>query len=642
MIAPETIALVKERTDIVAVIGETVRLTRSGRSFKGLCPFHKEKSGSFYVHPDRGFYHCFGCHESGSAIDFVMKTNGLDFREAVVMLAERAGIHVEETTSKDPRAGEVKRDKDELYAVNGLAATYFERELGLSKTHASHSSHALAHYALDELARRGMPDLAEESEDATRWMNAAQAFRLGYAPPGWDGLATFLRQQGISPLVAERAGLLVPRERGSGHYDRFRHRLMFAVVDPLGRVVAFSGRALAPPKQGELPPGSPTYGGESPAKYINSPESPIYKKGEQLFGLFQAKLALRNRGEAILVEGNFDVVSLHARGIDTAIAPLGTAFTSEQAKLLKRFVPKVVVLFDGDAAGRKATRAARGPCRDGGLEARVARLPQGIDPDDLVRTRGPRALAEILKNASGMLEYLIQDALDSEAFSGASLTERVARVRAVAKLLSEEDDPNLQLMGKRYADELSQQLVMSGKAPGDLVQLERLIQQAVTRPEASRRAEDAERRRPRPPSRVEALGLKVLGALLDFPGLLDDPAVAEALASVEGDAALAIVALRQHRAQHQGRLDAEELLALVPRPIHPFAAARLASPAFEADSDAKAELLENAQKLRNLSWQREKAATLESLHQSSSTFSPEDAELLRELERRAKSKRGTL
>jgi DNA primase len=473
-------------------------------------------------------------------------------------------------------------------------------------------------------------------------MNAAQAFRLGYAPPGWDGLATFLRQQGISPIVAERAGLLVPRERGSGHYDRFRHRLMFAVVDPLGRVVAFSGRALAPPQKGELPPGSPTYDGEPPAKYINSPESPVYKKGEQLFGLFQAKLALRNRGEAILVEGNFDVVSLHARGIDTAIAPLGTAFTAEQAKLLKRFVPKVVVLFDGDAAGRKATRAARGPCREGGLEARVARLPKGVDPDDLVRTKGPVALAEVLKNATGMLEYLIQDALDSEAFSGASLTERVARVRAVAKLLSEEDDPNLQLMGKRYADELSQRLVMAGKAPDDLTQLERLIHQAVSRPDAQRRAEESEARRPKPPTREEALGLKVLGALLDYPSLFADRAVAEALGAVEGEAALAIVALRQHVAQHHGGLDAEQLLALVPRPIHAFAAARLASPAFEADSDAKAELLENAQKLRNLAWQREKAATLESLHQSSSTFSQEDAELLRELERRAKNKRGQL
>ena len=386
MIAPETITLVKERTDIVALIGETVRLIRSGRSFKGLCPFHKEKSGSFYVHPDRGFYHCFGCAESGSAIDFVMKTNGLDFREAVVMLAERAGIHVEESQAKDPRAGEVKRDKDELYAVNNLAATFFERELRLSKTHTSESGHPLAHYALDELARRGMPDLGTEGPDATRWMDCAQAFRLGYAPPGWDGLANFLRQQGISPLVAERAGLLVPRERGSGHYDRFRHRLMFAVIDSLGRVVAFSGRALTPPSDGELPPGSPTYGGEPPAKYINSPESPIYKKGDQLFGLFQAKLALRNRGQAILVEGNFDVVSLHARGIDTAVAPLGTAFTNEQAKLLKRFSPKVVVLFDGDNAGRKATRAARAPCREGGLEARVARLPLGVDPDDLVRT----------------------------------------------------------------------------------------------------------------------------------------------------------------------------------------------------------------------------------------------------------------
>lgn len=641
MIAPETIALVKERTDIVALIGETVKLTRSGRSFKGLCPFHKEKSGSFYVHPERGFYHCFGCHESGSAIDFAMKTNGVDFREAVVMLAERSGIVVEESQGRDPKAGEHKREKDELYAVNQLAATFYERELGLARS-APHGSkaHPLARYAAEELAKRGMPDIAHEDEASTRWMDAIQAFRIGYAPPGWDGLAAFLREQGVSPLTAERAGLLVPRERGSGHYDRFRHRLMFAVVDPLGRVVAFSGRALAPPRPDELPPGSPGYTGEPPAKYINSPESPIYKKGEQLFGLYQAKQAMRTRGEAILVEGNFDVVSLHARGIEAAVAPLGTAFTADQARLLKRFAPKVVVVFDGDSAGRKATRGARGPLHEGGLQARVASLPKGVDPDDLVRKSGPKALEEILKNATGMLEYLIHDALDGEAFSGASMSERVARVRAVVKLLADEDEPELQLMGKRYADQLSQRLVLAGQAPADLSELERQIKVALSKPAAppASRGTDRPARR-EPPTREGTFGLAILGALLDFPSLLEDADVAASLDVVEGAAALGIAALRQ--VASPGRdLDAEQLLALVPRSIHAFAAARLASPSFEVVPAARSELLENIGKLQRVAWQREKASTVEVLHTSTSSFSPEEEVMLRELNRRARQQRG--
>jgi DNA primase len=420
VISPDTLARIKERTDIVALIGETVRLTRRGRSFVGLCPFHKEKSPSFHVHPERGFFHCFGCQESGSAIDFVMKTNGLDFLEAVRMLADRSGIVLEESVNAEASRAQ-KSEKDELYAVMMLAATYYERCLGLAGASAlGGRAHPLAGYALRELDKRGMPSPGSQGPEAEHWQKAAAAFRLGYAPPGWDGLARFLREQGISAGVGERAGLLVAGQRG--HYDRFRHRLMFAVVDALGRVIAFSGRALAAPDPEELKrhePSAPSYDGEPPAKYINSPESPIYKKGEQLFGLFQAKAALRQRQEALLVEGNFDVVTLHAAGIEHAIAPLGTAFTAEQAKLIKRFAPSVVVLFDGDAAGKKATRAARIPCREGGLDARVATLPAGMDPDELVRTQGAAALLARLKEAKGMLEHLIQDALDDDRFQGA-------------------------------------------------------------------------------------------------------------------------------------------------------------------------------------------------------------------------------
>lgn len=645
MIAPETIARIKERTDLVALIGETVRLTRRGRSFVGLCPFHKEKSPSFHVHPERGFFHCFGCQESGSAIDFVMKTNGLEFLEAVRMLADRAGIVLEQAVNAEASRA-LKSEKDELYAVSTLAATYYERCLGLGEAGGlGGRPHPLAHLAIAELEKRGMPRPGDKSEQAERWQRAVAAFRLGYAPPGWDGLSRFLREQGIAPSVGERAGLLVPGQRG--HYDRFRHRLMFAVVDALGRVIAFSGRALPAPDPEELKrhePSAPSYDGEPPAKYINSPESPIYKKGEQLFGLFQAKAGMRQRQEALLVEGNFDVVTLHAAGIDHAIAPLGTAFTTEQAKLIKRFAPSVVVLFDSDAAGRKATRAARIPCREGGLDARVATLPSGKDPDEVVRTQGPAALLARLKEARGMLEHLIQDALDDERFQGAGVTEQAARVRAVVKLLAEEPDPNLKLQAKRLADELSNKLIVRGAQTQDLTQLERMVAVALHTPDLPPSAEQVREAATTPEQR---LALMILGALFDFPELLADPEVTAGLSLLEGDAALAVATLRRKfRASPNGppgstekTLDVADLLATLPRPIQSFSARRLASPSFENAAEAKAEALDNISKLERFLSKRQKLSTINVLERSASTLDAEGEAALRELQELARRRR---
>ncbi|NUP13671.1 MAG: DNA primase [Polyangiaceae bacterium] len=654
MIPQETIARIKERTDIVALIGETVRLVRRGRSFVGLCPFHKEKSPSFHVHPERGFFHCFGCQESGSSIDFAMKTNGLDFIEAVRMLADRAGIPIEEKASDASRIH--KSERDELYAVNALAATYWERCLGLSE---SSRPHPMASYAIHELEKRGMPKPGTKSPEAERWMRAVAAFRIGYAPPGWDGLSRFLREQGISPVIGERAGLLVAGARG--HYDRFRHRLMFAVVDALGRIIAFSGRALATPAREELSkhePSAPSYDGDPPAKYINSPESPVYKKGEQLFGLFQAKQALRQRQQAILVEGNFDVVSLHAGGIENALAPLGTAFTGEQAKLLKRFAPTVVVLFDGDAAGKKATRAARVPCQEGGLDAMVATLPLGKDPDEIVRAEGPAALMARVQEARGMLEYLIQDALDDQRFQGAGVSEQAARVRAVVKLVADEPDPNLRLQAKRLADELSNKLIVRGSQTTDLTQLERLVATALRAPADAGPPEPTRERRLTSDERFQ---LAVYGALLDFPSLADDPGIQRGLALLEGDVALATASLRRyvaaaaarvsnHRASPEAEseasstiektLDAAEFLATLPRPIQSFSARRLASPSFDNASDARAEALANISKLERALEKRQKLSTISVLERSASTLDAEGEAALRELQELARRRKG--
>ncbi|HVY49883.1 MAG TPA: DNA primase [Minicystis sp.] len=673
MIRPDTIARVKERTDIVALVAESVRLTRRGRSFVGLCPFHKEKTPSFHVNPERGIFHCFGCKESGSAVDFVMKTEGHTFPEAIRLLADRAGVVVEDnaTDAEQREAAAARRAKEDLYAVNHLAATFFEQCLHGG---AAVKAHPLAHHAHAELARRGLvaPRTAGGA-GVDPIADALQAFRVGYAPPGWDGLASFLKQQGVSPVTAERAGLLVPRSSGSGHYDRFRHRLMFAVTDVTGRVIAFSGRALDAPTADEiaahrLP--APTAGDEerAPAKYINSPESPVYTKGEHLFGLYQARHAIRQACEAVLVEGNFDVVALHARGVGNVVAPLGTAFTPAQARLLKRFAPAVVVLFDGDAAGRKATRAARVPCREAGLDAKVAVLPNGVDPDELVRAQGREGLERVVKAARGMLEHLVDDALEGDKFAGAALTEQIARVRAVAALLAEEDDPNVRAMVKTYADRLSSKLIVAGRPVSDLRQLEAMLEQAVARPARGGpgEADAGDGPRPEPHDRArshpkeERIPLEILGALLDYPELLSDPEVEDAVSAVEGDVALAVVALRQlvtgprpssgsAHAYPSGEADpgvqkgvyADEFLAQIAPSIHSFAVGRLASPRFELVGDAKLELLENARKLRRLSLLRENAAGVDQLHRAETRgdVASENA-LLLEIMRRAQKNHG--
>ncbi len=641
MIAPETIAQIKERTDIVSLIGESVRLQRRGRSFVGLCPFHKEKSPSFHVHPDRGFYHCFGCNESGSAIDFAMKTSGLDFVEAVKMLADRLGIRIEERR-ESAADRQRKSERDELFEVMQLAATFYEQTLGLSPEAPEKARHPLAHYAAAELDRRRLPSPAAGTEEARLLLDVAQAFRLGYAPPHWDGLSAFLKQQGVSPLIGERAGLLVAGPRG--HYDRFRHRLMFAVMDTLGRVVAFSGRALPPPDKDELArhaPSGPSYDKDDAAKYINSPESPIYTKGEQLFGLHQARAGIRQAGFAILVEGNFDVFSLHARGIVNAVAPLGTAFTPEQAKLLKRFAPSVVIAFDGDAAGRKATRAARMPCRTGALEAKVAVLPDGVDPDDLVQKKGPPALLALVKDARGMLDHLIQDALEGEGFLGASLAERVARVKAVAKLLSEEDDPNLRLMAKRYADQLSSKLVVGGQSPTDVLQLERLVGRALSEGPTSHGSSPSQGERERARSTLDRRSLEIFGAILDFPDLLADPEVNEMLSVANGDLALGIAAARQLAGlgpTSASRI--EDFLAALPSSIQKFAAGRAAAPAFDDVGVARVILLENLKKLTDSVGLGDTARDVDAMQRSPSTLDAEIEERLRQVQERARRRRG--
>lgn len=621
MISPSTIERLRERADIVAVVRESVpTLKRQGRSFVGLCPFHKEKSPSFHVSPERGFFHCFGCKEAGSVIDFVMKIEGASFPEAVRSLAERYNIEVEEEqgTERAPQADvAARRRKEESYAAMQIAASYFETQL---------REHPHAGYAMRELERRGLGFGRDANMD-----EVLSAFRMGYAPASWDALTVHLRTSQVSPVVAESVGLIAPRQGGSGHYDRFRHRLMFAVTDIQGRVVAFSGRAL------DAIPGQDSPERDKPAKYINSPESPIYTKGNHLFGLYQARQGIREAEEVIVVEGNFDVVSLQARGVRNVVAPLGTAFTDNQARLLVRFAQRAVFLFDGDAAGRKATQAARQPARAAGLASKVARLPAGVDPDDYVREHGPKALLDLVTRAKGMLEHLIDEALD-EGFSAADVRERAMRVSEVSKLLSEEDDVLVRSMAKTYADQLAGRLDMV-RSEDAFRALENIVKKALAEAGPPKPVVSPERARVqgKPPGSLERRG--IIEALIEWPVLLRDPEVEEVLGLLEGPGVKLIVALRRSLIAETNQLDSDRFLAQVPDDLRDFAARSLVATRFLDAEEAKGYLLELANKLRRLLLSQEAQRLAKETYANAGT-GEEDQERFSEALSRVRAKHG--
>jgi DNA primase len=569
-----------------------------------------------------------------------MQLDGMTFPEAVTALAEQHGVPIEdETTPAERRQSQQrKQEREQLYGIMRMAADFYERQLEVS-------GHPLAVLARAELAKRGIGyGAGHEQVDA-----ALRAFHVGYAPYGWDGLKHFLVQQEVSLEMAQRLGLLATR-RGGGFYDAFRHRLMFAVSDKTGRVVAFSGRALAEPSEeqvrsaGMRPMGRGD--GHEPPKYVNSPESPIYVKGENVFGLYEARSSIRQQQEAVVVEGNFDVLSLHARGFTRVVAPLGTAFTTSQARLIKRYAPTMVIMFDGDKAGRKATEGARLPAREAGLAVKVGRMPDGSDPDDMARDKGIEAVKTIAKNAQDMLEYLIDSALIGPEKRGASLRERHEGIRRVMGYLGEENDPTLRAMAKAYADKLSSQLVVAGSSPNDIRSLEKMVQGALRGGE-NRSAEGSDQkgasaRGPNSRSLVEPkrVGLSILGALLDYPELLAEDDIRGALAHASGDLAMAVYAI-QSMWEGKKALEGGQLLDFIPKAVHAFASHRLASPVCNTLKDARVELLENAKKLQWLALKEDNATKLEELAEAARVGNTaHEDELLRELARRSKKKLG--
>ncbi len=385
------LAELRAASDIVEVIGEHTRLRKAGRSWKGLCPFHNERTPSFTVDRDKGLYHCFGCGAGGDVIHFVRQIDRLDFPEAIEVLAARFGVAIPKRVARGPR--DVERER--LFSAVAAAQRFYAAELAKP-----------GNVAAEYLEKRAVPEAV------------SRALGVGYAPAGWETLVKGLGGAWPEAVLVE-AGLLQPRSEGRGSYDRFRNRLLFTIRDERGRPVGFSGRALSP---------------EDEPKYLNSPESPIFLKKRLLYALTDAREAIRRGERSVLAEGCFDHLALFLAGVEETVASMGTALTPEQAAKLKRLAPKVVLCYDGDDAGRSAARGAIALLLAQGLEVAVARLPDGEDPDDVRRREGPEALAARIDQARHYLSWLLEEV--EPTAPGLSPEEKKDRIRAILEILS--------------------------------------------------------------------------------------------------------------------------------------------------------------------------------------------------------------
>jgi DNA primase len=388
MIPDDVVAEVLRRTDIVELIGGYLPLRAAGKTHKGLCPFHTEKTPSFIVNPERQIFHCFGCGEGGDAISFLVKHERFTFLEAVRFLADRAGVSL----PRERGGGPATDGRLQILDVQREALTHFRANLRGPEGEAARAY----------LAGRG---LGEE---------LIERFQLGYALPRWDGLLRGLRSRTLTEKLLEAAGLVVTRQSGSGYYDRFRHRVMIPIWDVSGKVVAFGGRTLD----------------AQDVKYLNSPETAVYRKGTHLYGLNLAARAIREKRQAIVVEGYFDAIMLHAAGFEQAVATLGTALTTEQARLLGRYADTIVLLFDPDAPGIGAARRNLEQLINVELDWRIVLLPEGLDPDEYVRRHGAEAFQAALDKGQDLVEFFLD-----RRVSGLDARDPVQRARAADRLV---------------------------------------------------------------------------------------------------------------------------------------------------------------------------------------------------------------
>jgi DNA primase len=488
-----TLEQIRAASDIVEVVGSYIPLKRAGANFVALCPFHREKSPSFNVNPHLQIFHCFGCHKGGDVFGFVKEFESIDFPEAVRRLAERARIPLE---YEQGGAEQQSRGlKEKLLEVHEQITNRWQGAL---------ANEAAGQIGRDYLARRGVS------------AEAIKLFRLGCAPDAWDDTVNWAKSKGYEPELMEKAGLILHKVETDRYYDRFRGRLMFPICDEQGRVIGFSGRVLA--------------GDEKTAKYVNSPETPIFTKSKVFFGLDKSKRALLEAQSAIVCEGQLDLIACFMAGVQNVVAPQGTAFTGEHARILKRYVEEVVLCFDSDVAGQNATVRSLDHLLASELAVRVAVIPAPEDPDSFIKARGAEEFKKLITDAAGFYDYYLDRLCRENDVAGDR--GRLAILRDMSQAVQKSGNS---VLIDKYAQKTALRL---GVNP-DAVRAE--FKKSVprpARPEASAESQPEEVQAPAKPQPGEEWLLRVLLRHDDLatwavahlePGWIEHPLVREAV-----------------------------------------------------------------------------------------------------------------
>ncbi len=424
-ISPAILERIRAASDIVDVIGSYLPLKKAGANFVALCPFHKEKSPSFNVNPHRQIFHCFGCHKGGDVFTFVREYENIGFVDAVRRLADRAKISLE--FDQNPHEQQSRHLKDQLLQIHEQIAQRWQNCL---------LNEAAGQIARDYLAKRGVSP------------EAVKLFRLGAAPDAWDDTVNWAKSKDHDLPLVENAGLILRKEGSEHYYDRFRGRLIFPICDEQGRVIGFSGRVLS--------------GDEKTAKYVNSPETPIFTKSRVFFGLDKSKRALLDAGFAVVCEGQLDLIACFMGGVQNVVAPQGTAFTDQHARILKRYADEVVLCFDSDEAGQNAAVRSLDHLLASGLAVRVAIVPAPHDPDSFIKANGGEAFRKLIENAEGFFDYYLKrlcEKNDAKTDKG-----RTTVVRSMLEALQKTGN---RVVFDKYAHDLTFKLGLSFRSIAD-------------------------------------------------------------------------------------------------------------------------------------------------------------------------------
>jgi DNA primase len=621
MIPDDVISQIRDAADIVAVIGQHVQLRRAGTSWKGLCPFHGEKTPSFNVIPVKRFFHCFGCQKHGDVFSFLMELEGKSFVEVAEELAGRYNIAVPRV-EESPELRRARGERIAMLELNKLATAFYREVLADPKRGEPGRAY---------LVRRGVT------------LETAERFQLGYAPSEWSALGDHLRTRRADLELAVRLGLVARRPNSGGTYDRMRDRLVCPVIVPGGDVVGFSSRLVAPPQK--APDGS------EPPKYINSPESNVYKKGKLLFGLAQAREAMASQKRAVIVEGNFDVISLHQAGFTEVVAPLGTALTPEQINVLKRLTERVVLLYDGDRAGYKATMHALQLCVEADVEVAVAARPghansggagalaDGVDPDSLIAGGGAAVLREAVDRALGGIEFFVFEVW------GKARTNADARARAL------EDAARLVA---KIANPIKRDLIVGTLATGldvDVGVVRAALARGAGAPSQGGHRHPAQQGHPNAPGGASGSGgrgpgredsapatpklvapppmeeLEVVSLLADHPLLI---------ATAEADKAFWLLTDERLRAMYSAARDGQSFLELAPAQLPPTSAKHVLSGKYVSAKDPPSSL---AAMTRNLEARKVEASRVELMKNLADAKRRGDHDRARELTQQAVAQR---